>query len=157
MKVRCLGCKEYVPKETARRVGLSYVCGSNCQADLRAKTIVRQRTAHGGNGNERRTDGNVPQAMREQVLARDGYRCRFCGMANNHLHVHHILYRSQGGPHENWNLIVLCDEHHALVHSNKRRYMPLLRGLIWFMYVERKRYLLPQLERILGEEAGQVA
>jgi 5-methylcytosine-specific restriction endonuclease McrA len=151
MKVRCLNCREYVPKDTAKQVGLSYVCGDNCKADLRAKTIVRQRTAHGRtNGSERRTDGIVPQAVREHVLKRDAYRCRFCGQSNNHLHVHHIVYRSQGGPHEGWNLITLCDEHHALVHSNKRRYMPLLRGVIWLMYVERKRYLVPQLERSLG-------
>lgn len=149
MRVRCLSCKEYVPKEQARQVGLSYVCGDDCKADLRARTIVRQRTAR-GTGSERRTDGHTPAPVRQAVLERDAYRCRFCGQANNHLHVHHIVYRSQGGPHEGWNLITLCDEHHALVHSNKRRYMPLLRAVIWTTYVDKKKLLVPQLERMLG-------
>lgn len=34
------------------------------------------------------------------------------------LEVHHIIYRSHGGPDEEWNLITLCKEHHMAAHNN---------------------------------------
>ncbi len=38
---------------------------------------------------------------------RDGWKCRHCG-SRGPLHPHHIVYSSQGGPDELWNLITLC-------------------------------------------------
>lgn len=35
------------------------------------------------------------------------------------LHAHHIIYLSEGGPDELWNLIVLCQDCHRTVHSSK--------------------------------------
>ncbi len=56
----------------------------------------------------------------KRVLDRDGWRCRnrACGMRNN-LHVHHIIFRSQGGTDESWNLITICNECHNKVHAYK--------------------------------------
>jgi 5-methylcytosine-specific restriction endonuclease McrA len=51
------------------------------------------------------------------VLDRDGWRCRSCGSRNN-LHVHHIIFRSQQGPDEMWNLITLCSSCHDGVHKD---------------------------------------
>lgn len=42
------------------------------------------------------------------------------------LEVHHILYRSQGGGHDQENLITLCNTCHGRAHSNKKRYQPIL-------------------------------
>lgn len=54
--------------------------------------------------------------IRAVVLVRDKGRCRLlCGRAATD--THHILYRSQGGPDETWNLISLCRWCHDLVHS----------------------------------------
>ena len=60
------------------------------------------------------------------VLERDKC-CQMCGTYQN-LHLHHIFYRSQrkdliDDPN---NLIMLCEEHHRLVHSNKKKYQPML-------------------------------
>lgn len=52
-----------------------------------------------------------------KVLARDGYKCRHCGYRQN-LHAHHIVYRSEMGPDESWNLVTLCNACHDGVHSN---------------------------------------
>ena len=49
------------------------------------------------------------------VLHRDKYKCRFCKTRNN-LHVHHIVYRSQGGDDVDSNLCVLCDHCHDGIH-----------------------------------------
>lgn len=73
----------------------------------------------------------IPLDIRRQVADRDEGRCRFCGTAVS-VQAHHIVYRSQGGKHLLDNLISLCLEHHALVHSNKRLWMPLLLATLEF-------------------------
>ena len=50
------------------------------------------------------------------IKERDYYRCRACGYGQN-LHVHHIIYRSHGGPDEPWNLITLCKRCHDTAHG----------------------------------------
>lgn len=57
-------------------------------------------------------------AVRQVVLERDGWKCTYpgCG-ARAHLEVHHLRYRSHGGPDEPWNLTVLCHFHHRLLHA----------------------------------------
>lgn len=57
--------------------------------------------------------------LRERILARDAYRCAICGKPASQ--THHILYRSQGGPDEGWNLISLDLECHELVHREGPR------------------------------------
>ena len=51
--------------------------------------------------------------------------CQLCG-STNCLHIHHIYYRSQLGMTVEKNLIRLCIQCHSLVHSNKKKYQPLL-------------------------------
>jgi 5-methylcytosine-specific restriction endonuclease McrA len=53
-------------------------------------------------------------AVRLEVADRDKRRCQVCGRPATD--THHILYRSQGGPDEPWNLICLCRDCHELVH-----------------------------------------
>ncbi|HGY90540.1 MAG TPA: AAA family ATPase, partial [Planctomycetes bacterium] len=56
-------------------------------------------------------------ALRRKILARDGHRCRACSMKGASLQVHHIRWRSKGGPTTPENLTVLCGRCHALVHE----------------------------------------
>lgn len=58
------------------------------------------------------------KALCLRVLGRDSWRCRNprCGMRNN-LHVHHVVFRSEHGPDETWNLITLCSDCHDELHS----------------------------------------
>lgn len=51
-----------------------------------------------------------------KVLSRDGYRCQSCGFRGN-LHVHHVWFRSHGGPDLLWNLVTLCECCHSGVHT----------------------------------------
>jgi len=53
-----------------------------------------------------------------KVWDRDGWRCRRCKSRNN-LHAHHVVWRSEGGRDETWNLLTLCQACHDQVHSYK--------------------------------------
>lgn len=56
------------------------------------------------------------QVIRENILFRDGYRCRLCGSTQK-LNVHHIRgthrFHEEDYPED---LCVLCDTHHEMIH-----------------------------------------
>ncbi len=84
------------------------------------------------------------------MLARDGRRCRWCSSVVA-LGVHHILYRSQGGPDVEANLITLCQVHHARAHTTVA-WRAVLRALIWIHYVEGHRLTVPEVIARLARE-----
>ncbi len=51
-----------------------------------------------------------PDALRHEVLRRDGWRCQLCGTMSN-LEVHHKEFRSHSGDDSGQNLITLCKLH----------------------------------------------
>lgn len=54
------------------------------------------------------------------VLSRDAHRCQKCKKSGNiKLHVHHIVFKSNGGSDSPDNLITLCDSCHEKLHSSK--------------------------------------
>jgi ATP-dependent DNA helicase RecQ len=63
-----------------------------------------------------RLDPESYEALRQQVLRRDGWRCQSCGTISN-LEVHHKQFRSQSGDDSEENLITLCTACHAQSHS----------------------------------------
>lgn len=46
------------------------------------------------------------------IFDRANQRCEWCGDRSDHLEVHHIEPRSEGGPNDPSNLIALCPNHH---------------------------------------------
>jgi 5-methylcytosine-specific restriction endonuclease McrA len=65
-----------------------------------------------------RLDANSYGELHRQVLNRDGWRCQICGCLQR-LQVHHLKLRSQSGSDEEQNLITLCADCHARIHSNR--------------------------------------
>jgi 5-methylcytosine-specific restriction endonuclease McrA len=63
---------------------------------------------------------NIPEKIREEVLARDQYQCVRCGSTES-LTLHHILFRGQGGDHSAENLVTLCFWCHRKLHDGKVR------------------------------------
>jgi 5-methylcytosine-specific restriction endonuclease McrA len=135
---RCAGCREYKRGVPYRRLGLGSVCSEQC---LRAVATRKSTKAPA-------PPPDVPENVRAAVLARDRKRCRFCGTTEG-LHEHHVIYRSQGGPHEAANLITLCASHHALVHTDKGRWQPVLLAYIYNAEQGRHRQLL-ELDRAIN-------
>jgi 5-methylcytosine-specific restriction endonuclease McrA len=50
---------------------------------------------------------SLSKELSKECFTRDGFKCRHCGSRNN-LSAHHMIFRSQGGLDELWNLITLC-------------------------------------------------
>jgi len=50
------------------------------------------------------------------ILHRDTYQCQKCKSKNVKLHVHHIIFRSNGGTNAPSNLITLCESCHNKLH-----------------------------------------
>lgn len=74
----------------------------------------------------REQEMSIPLATREEIIARDGHCCRLCGLWCERVHVHHLVYRSQGGKNTAANLVSLDLKCHEVVHSNKPLWMPIL-------------------------------
>ncbi len=73
----------------------------------------------------------VKKETYQKVFERDKGKCRLCGTTKE-LQLHHIKYRSEKKDliNEPSNLIMLCSEHHRLVHSNKHYWQPKLIEMI---------------------------
>lgn len=54
--------------------------------------------------------------------------CALCG--SPYIQLHHIRYGACGRKTYLGNVIPLCKEHHDLVHSNKKKYQPMLIEII---------------------------
>ena len=79
----------------------------------------------------KREGANVTKrAVRAAVAARDGDHCLICEKPPSGLHLHRVVYGSHGGKYEVGNCVQLCPYDHDLMHSNKKRYAPLLLGYL---------------------------
>lgn len=138
-KVRCLTCKNYVDKEDATKIGLSHVC-SRCGI---LSTYNRNQP--------KKKKADIPDALRSKILRLDKKKCRFCRSSSS-LHLHHVIYRSEGGLHQESNLLTLCLSCHDIVHSDKRRYQRLCLGVIWLRAFGDRQITVPRLEKRLDED-----
>lgn len=57
--------------------------------------------------------------IKAYILHRDKHRCQKCKAKNTKLHVHHIVFRSNGGTNAPSNLITLCESCHDKLHEGK--------------------------------------
>ncbi|ANY71686.1 hypothetical protein BBD41_03300 [Paenibacillus ihbetae] len=91
--------------------------------ERRNKIQTKQRT--------RKKEGSElsKEQVREEVKRRDGNWCLLSGKPGPGLHLHRVVYSGMGGgngKYEVWNCVLLSNEMHALVHSSKRTWMPML-------------------------------
>src|SRR5699024_10081599 len=58
--------------------------------------------------------GDPKRKLKEGIIKRDGKGCFLCG-SSDYLHVHRV---TPGGEYSLSNAVILCRNHHALVHTN---------------------------------------
>lgn len=147
-KRRCGRCKEYFPtKDLARSGPFNACCGPCSQLPAPRKDSPAPKARR--STMKRSKAPTTPPALKREVRERDGHVCRFCGRQRLLMECHHIYYRSQGGPDVAHNLILLCEEHHALVHSKKKVWQPVLLAVIWKHYVEGQVVSVPAMKAAL--------
>lgn len=146
-RIRCTSCRCYVPREEVYYESrVSRICSEECFHSLYEKRRVKARSKTRPKPKESRLDAD----LRRRVRTRDGNVCRWCGRSGEQ--IHHIWYRSQGGADHVSNLILLCADHHAMAHSNKKHWQPTLFALLWLGYVEGRWMTVPEVERFLLRE-----
>lgn len=132
---KCLNCdKEFY---TSKARNKKYCC-KKCDAIANPRTgfitgannvgVLNAQYKHGKYAGRNRAGGDSnKEKVRRQVIERDGGKwCLFCGKPGPGLHLHRIIYGSQCGKYEVTNCVQLCNEHHELVHKNKRKWQPQL-------------------------------
>lgn len=61
---------------------------------------------------------DISDVLRLEVLDRDNWQCVVCGTGGeNRLHLHHVIYRSQGGESTRDNLATVCHRCHRRIHD----------------------------------------
>lgn len=90
-------------------------------AQYNVKTVQKKKAHH----TKKRI--TVSKEVYNAVIQRDKYCCRLCG-STNWIQCHHILYRSEKKDLINDinNCIMLCENCHRIVHSNKKKWQPIL-------------------------------
>ena len=71
---------------------------------------------------------SIDHDIRLSVLNRDNNRCIKCG-SDEHLQVHHKVYKSKGGSDDEENLITLCEACHAEEHKGEPVYNIMIKHL----------------------------
>ena len=131
-KLKCKSCKNWFDSSSVVRVGLSTYCSRDCQGKDFFAIQKRKVTSSA----KHKKESSPASEVVDQVLAADGYRCRVCGKGGT-LILHHIHYRSEKEVglrlHQKSNLISLHNRpcHLDVVHKDKKKYKPLLLGLVW--------------------------
>lgn len=151
-KVRCTVCRNYFAKEEILHRSIGNICSEECLSERQSRaTVKRKQSTVRTKVIRRRRDGMDP-VVREQCRSRDNHQCRMCGRTNVALHLHHVRYRSEGGPDVPENLMTLCHECHALVHSDKRQFQPTLFVMMWAQYRQQKVIPFRQCRALLEDE-----
>lgn len=150
-KRRCTFCRSYYDSDSAdaTSVGLSGVCSTECLNDLKNKARKKRARRAEHRANRIRFGHRLAGDIRGAVRKRDNYRCRYCGSGSARLEVHHVKYRSEGGKDEVDNLMLLCSDHHRLMHTSKRKWQPILQLMLWQFYTEGKMPMVPGAEKAL--------
>ena len=87
----------------------------------------------------------IRPAVRQAVLTRDHDRCSLPTCRNTlWIDVHHIIPKSQGGSHQESNLLSLCGQHHRLLHDGQMALEPSKNGHLIAKFANGRTEPIPQ-------------
>ena len=134
----CVTCgKEfYIPPSRAKRN--ARCCSVKCETKRRVELGILPNNFISSTDNRGKKNGMYKHGrrvgthlnkrkLREEVIERDGGNwCLFCGKPGPGLHLHRVVYGSHGGKYELGNCVQLCAIDHEKVHSNQKKWQPIL-------------------------------
>lgn len=153
-RLRCKQCRLYVDRDEMVSTHVGNFCSSDCLQERMGEKRAKKKAA--ARQVKRRTQPRatryIPMDIRNAVYARDEC-CRWCGAPGQE--VHHVIYRSHGGPDTLNNLVLLCNACHMRAHSSKAAFQPLL--LHYLKLVEQgKKFTIPQIVSMM-RDAGELS
>ena len=86
-------------------------------ADRPAQAVPKHRPRVLDRMEQKRELAKQERACRAAVKKRDKGRCVVPGCKKKSAHLHHLVFRSQGGKWQPSNIVSLCVEHHQFVHA----------------------------------------
>lgn len=147
-RARCTNCKSYYDPESMYWTnGVQRICTSACLSEYMDRRRPKRNAVRERRKVKAAKPASLPLPLRLHIRTRDMNACRWCLRPGNQ--VHHVHYRSEGGPDEESNLILLCTECHARAHSSKLAFKPLLLAYIWIYYVQGRRLSIPEVAKYL--------
>lgn len=104
----CLICNKDMSNAKTRRT-----CSRQCMSKYYQILLQGEKNPNWKGGAWSRANSGISGALRDMVLSRDGYKCQDCGAADrlekpSILHIHHIMFHTNGGKTEAANLLTLC-------------------------------------------------
>ena len=140
---KCKECqKTFYAKRSELKRGRAKYCSRKCRFKMQKRKgivasgfITSANNSGKNNGmykHGKRIGGHISKKkIRSEVIYRDGGNwCLLCGKPAPGLHLHRIIYGSQGGKYEVNNCVQLCASCHGEVHSSKSKWMPVLKDHI---------------------------
>lgn len=142
----------------------------NCHNDFNAYSTLDKycyncaKAAHKSKTKKKLPEPKSRTLAKTKAKKRDFYKCQLVGFTNNGhhsnmMHAHHIIYLSQNGTDELWNLITLCDVCHRMVHTNKRYWQPKLLRLVggsdWYNRIPDKESLPYNVQQVIRMYAAE--
>ena len=73
---------------------------------------------HARKSKKRKARGEFSAATRKLIMERDGGLCVRCGAKA--VHIHHVIYRSQGGLGTVDNGVSVCERCHSFAHESRQ-------------------------------------
>lgn len=149
-KVRCTNCRGYMDRSNffwEGPNGLGRICTEQCYHEWKDRKKPSPREVKANRQKKAAVKPGIPTALRLEIRNRDRNVCRWCQQPGRQ--VHHIHYRSEGGPDEPENLILLCVDCHERAHSSKKAYKPVLLTYIDLFYKDGVQLTIPQVARFL--------
>jgi 5-methylcytosine-specific restriction endonuclease McrA len=124
-RLKCKQCRLYVDRNEVVSSNCGNFCTSECMREFLGEKRQKKRDAtRQAKRRAKPRVRSIPLDVRAEVYRRDQETCRWCLRPGEQ--VHHVIYRSQGGPDTTDNLILLCGRCHERAHSSKEAFQPLL-------------------------------
>ncbi|HUH02342.1 MAG TPA: hypothetical protein VML75_10115 [Kofleriaceae bacterium] len=107
---QCEECERVMAQGAGKDIEVDAATAEMIQCD-----VQRVTTPHVG-----RATQSVTPAMRRAVMHRDRGRCVVPGCGHSaYVDVHHVDRQTDGGSHEEENLLTMCSAHHTAVHEGR--------------------------------------
>ena len=82
-----------------------------------------------------------------KILNRSKIGCAICGWNESTCDIHHIIEKCNGGTDDVSNLIIVCPNHHRIIHTNKCYSVENISIMFQFFFIIGKIIIIHQIKK----------